>query len=253
MTDAPPNLRQRGWMLAALGEQDLLMPGDIPARSLATMRRRTWIQEEPGSTPGPARHSLTAEGRAALLTVAKLNALLGAESTGRIPSIVAWPTLESLLREGLAVRLTAHGEPGSAEAPAWISALGRRLAGLPAVDERPASELLTGALTELGIGASVERDEEGNSHVVHRSTGFEATFCQVLGPGLGNSASHPAWMHGGWCGFIDDGGDVAELLVRDLTGMDCAADSAGAARALAVLLAARSPEPAASNAAGASQ
>ncbi|MFE1190072.1 hypothetical protein [[Kitasatospora] papulosa] len=253
MTDTPPSSRQRAWMFTALGDPDLLMPKDIPVRSLVTMSRRTWIQAEPGNAPGLLRHSLTAEGRAALLTVAKLNALLSAEETGRIASTVAWPTLESLLREGLAVRITAHGQPGTADDPAYISALGRRLAGLPTVDERPASELLIAELTARGVEASVQNDEEGNSHVVHRSPGLEAGFWRILGPGLGNSANHPAWMHDGWYGFVDDGGDCPSLPVHDLTGRDCVADSARAADALAVLLAARNPAPAVSHAPGASQ
>ncbi|MEO3976725.1 hypothetical protein [Streptomyces sp. CAU 1734] len=238
MTAAPPNSRQRAWMFTALGDTDLLMPDNIPARSLANMSRREWIQREPdGSVPGPARYSLTAEGRAALLTVPKLNALLGAEATGCIAPAVAWPTLESLLREGLAIRLTAHGLPGTAADPAYVSALGRRLAGLQTVDERPASQLLIEALATRGMKASVESDEAGNSHVAHRVPGFEALFYRLLGPGKGNSANHPAWMHNSaWYGFASHQGDWTELA-HGLGDDDCAADSAKAADALARLLA----------------
>lgn len=252
MTPTPPNRHQRGWMFTALGDNDLLMPENIPARSLATMAQREWIQPESGDAPGPVRYSLTAEGRAALLTVPKLNALLSSEATGRISPAVAWPTLESLLREGLAVRLTDHGVPGTAADPAYISMLGRRLAGLPAVNERPASQLLIEALAARGIEASMESDKAGNSHVAHRAPGFEVLFYRVLGSGESHSANHPAWMHGGWYGFVDDGGDYAELLVSDRTGMDCAADSSRAAHALAALLTARTPAPAAAPACGAS-
>ncbi|WP_432156115.1 hypothetical protein [Streptomyces sp. bgisy153] len=239
MTAAPPNSRQRGWMFTALGTPDLLMPEDIPARSLATMRRREWIQLQPGGdAPGPARHTLTATGRAALLTVPKCNALLSAETDGRISSSVAWPTLESLLREGLAVRLTAHGQPGTAADPAYISALGRRLVGLPAVDERPASQLLIEALAAHGIDAVVKRDEQGDTHVaVDRTPAYEAVFYRRLGPrGAGHSATHPAWMHASaWYGLVEIAGHGVSLF-RDLDGADCAADSAEAAKALADLV-----------------
>ncbi|MFJ2217830.1 hypothetical protein ACIQVO_36565 [Streptomyces sp. NPDC101062] len=238
MTATPPNSRQRGWMLTALGDNDLLMPEDIPVRSLATMARREWIQREPdGTAPGPVRYSLTAEGRAALLTVPKLNAVLSAEATGRISPAVSWPTLESLLREGLAVRLTAHGIPGTGSDPAYVSVLGRRMAGLPAVDERPASHLLIEALAARGIEASVESDKAGNSHVAHRAPGFEARFHRALGPGKGHSANHPAWMHDtAWYRFANHRGDWAELA-RGLGGDDCATDSSKAADALVRLLA----------------
>ncbi|MFK0142567.1 hypothetical protein [Streptomyces murinus] len=243
MTAAPPNSRQRAWMFTALGDPDLLMPKDIPARSLVTMRQRGWIQPHEHDAGRP-RHSLTAEGRAALLTVPKCNALLSAEKDGRIASTVAWPTLESLLREGLAVRLTAHGRPGTADDPAYISTLGRRLVGLAAADERPASQLLIEALASRGFEAIVESDEDGNTHVAHRAPGLEVLFYRRLGPGNGNSATHPAWMHdSAWYGFVDHAGDYAELA-RDLGGADCAADSATAADALARLLSATRPDPA---------
>ncbi len=238
MTPTSPSGRQRGWMFTALGDDDLLMPEGIPARSLATMARRAWVQRESGRAPGPVRHSLTAEGRAALLTVPKLNALLSAEATGRISPAVAWPTLESLLREGLAVRLTDHGIPGTAAGPAYVSVLGRRLAGLPAVDERPAAQLLIEALAARGIQASVESDKAGNSHVAHRASAFEVLFYRVPGPGDDHSANHPAWMHDtAWYGFANREGDWAELA-RGLGGDDGATDSAKAADALVRLLSA---------------
>lgn len=237
MTDVVPNSRQRAWMFTALGEPELLLPEDIPARSLATLRGREWIEQQPGGDDaGPVRHALTATGRAALLTVPKCNALLSAEEDGRIAPTTAWPTLESLLREGLAVRLTAHGRPGAAADSAYISVLGRRLGGLPAADERPASQLLIEALAARGIAAAVESDEDGNSRVVHRAPGLEVLFFRVLGPGPGHSATHPAWMHdSAWQRSIDHPGDYVDL-VRVLGGADCSADSSKAANALAELL-----------------
>lgn len=240
MTVAPPNGRQRGWMFAALGGPDLLMPEDIPARSLATLRGREWIQQQPDSDGAPPlRYTLTAMGRAALLTVPKCNALLSAEKDGRVASSVAWPTLEFLLRrEGLAVRLTARGEPGTAADPAYISALGRRLVGLPAADERPASQLLIDALAAHGIAAAVESDAQGNTHIaVDRLPAFEAVFYRKVGPrGTGHGATHPAWMHdSAWYGLVEIAGHGVSLF-RELDGADCADDSVAAANALADLV-----------------
>ncbi|MET9779282.1 hypothetical protein ABZ023_34420 [Streptomyces sp. NPDC006367] len=213
-----PNARQRTWLLAALRAADGLLPVGVATRSLNVLRERGWITTAPAGDDDaePVRYKITPAGRFALLSVAKADALLStlvSAEPGRIESPVQGRILNSLVREGLVTRLTRRGQQteGEEQHP-YITNLGRRLVGLPEVDDTPAGDYLVAALAAHGLEARVETDHSGDSRVVYRSGDVEALFYrEVWNPGhYTYSARHPAWMHNKpWTALIAYGADQA--------------------------------------------
>ncbi|MFD7620079.1 hypothetical protein [Streptomyces sp. NPDC059802] len=213
-----PTSRQRTWLFAALRADDGLLPLGVPLRSLNLMRERGWIKSAPATDADPlqARHELTPEGRFALLSVGKADALLSvlvSTEPGRIERPVQQQILDSLIREGLACRLTRCGEQDSdREQFTYITNLGRRLVALPEVDDTPAGDYLVAAFAAKGITVDVESDSAGDTRVVYRLGDVEARFFrEVWNPGhYTYSARHPAWMHNKpWTALITYGADEA--------------------------------------------
>ncbi|WP_329020506.1 hypothetical protein [Streptomyces sp. NBC_01601] len=202
--DAPaPNPRQRAWLLAALRAAGGLLPLDVPTRSLNVLRERGWIRTAAtgDGEPGGIRYKITPDGRFALLSVAKADALLSvlvSVEPSRIEAPVKERTLNSLIREGLVAHLTRRGEQveGQEQYP-YITNLGRRLVGLPEGDDTPASDHLVAAFAAKGLDVSVETDSSGDTRVVYRDGDVEALFFrEVWNPdGYTYSARHPSWMH----------------------------------------------------------
>ncbi|MEO3976799.1 hypothetical protein [Streptomyces sp. CAU 1734] len=245
--DAPvPNLRQRAWLLAALRAADGLLPPGVPTRSLNVLRQRGWFTTAPAADDGPLliRYRITPKGRYALLSPAKATALLSVLTStepGRIDTMVQDRILASLLREGLAVQLTRHGErTGNRELHPHITNLGRRLVGLPEADDTPASDHLIAALASYGLSAGVETDSLDNTYVVYRCRGVEAQFFrEVWNPdGYTYSARHPSWMHSKpWTARLIHSGVVVER--RPPGGLDVLQASARLALSLVTWLADR--------------
>ncbi|KOU50121.1 hypothetical protein [Streptomyces sp. WM6378] len=242
-----PTARQRTWLFAALRADDGLMPLGVPHRSLDLMRERGWLQFAPATDDDPlqARHVLTAAGRFALLSVGKADALLSVLTSaepGRIERPVQRQILTSLLREGLVRRLSRRGEQGEGQVQfTYITNLGRRLVGLPEVDDTPASDYLVAAFAAKGITVAVESDSCGDTRVVYRLGDMEARFFRkVWNPGHDTySARHPSWMHDmPWTALITYSGDGA--VEKHLpNGLGIKEESARMAAALADWLADR--------------
>ncbi|MER6126555.1 hypothetical protein ABT173_28850 [Streptomyces sp. NPDC001795] len=239
-----PTRQQREWLLAALRDADRLLPEGIAPRSLDLMRERKWITTAPAADENSGlRNRLTDHGYFALLSIPKANALMSvlvSQEPGRIETAVQERTLASLVREGLVTMLTRRGEqdPDQEQHP-YITNLGRRLIGLPEVDETPASEYLIAALAEHGITAHVraERAEYGNTQVAYRRKNVEALFYRTIwNPGHYNhSATHPAWMHDKpWTGVINQGGHYLEKNLPN--GLGLKEESARMAAAFAAWL-----------------
>lgn len=244
-TAGSASARQRQWLLAALRDPGLLLPDGIPARSLAGMARRRWIEPVPADdSDGRARHRLTEAGRFALLTAAKAQALMSvtvARKAGRIDPETPWSTLKALAGDGLITYLTERGERGAGgqDHHPFISNLGRRLVSLPEADDTPASQTLIEAFARRHIVVQVERDDNGDNHVVYRHDGLEAHFYRCIwGPlKTTHSATHPAWMHdSSWYGGINHAGDRQEITLPE--GMSLASESERMADVFAAWLAA---------------
>lgn len=222
-----PTSRQRTWLFAALRAHDGLMPLGVPLRSLSLMRERGWLKAVPATDDDPQqlRHEVTPEGRFALLSVGKADALLSvlvSAEPGLLKLPVQQQILNSLVREGLVTRLTRHGEQDEdQEQFPYITNLGRLLVGLPQADTTPAGDYLLAALAAKGITAGVERDSSGNTRVVYRDGDIHAQFFrEVWNPGFYTySARHPSWMHNKpWTALITYGTDgaVEKHLPNDL-------------------------------------
>ncbi|MFE7485063.1 hypothetical protein [Streptomyces sp. NPDC057552] len=213
-----PNALQRTWLLAALRAADGLLPAGVSTRSLNVLRERGWITTAPARDDDGefVRYKITPAGRFALLSVAKADALLStlvAVEPGRIEAPVQERILNSLVREGLVVHLTRRGQQAEGEEQhPYLTNLGRRLVGLPEVDDTPAGDYLLAALAAHGLEAGVETDDHGDSRVVYCSGDVEALFYrEVWNPGhYTYSARHPAWMHTKpWIALITYGADEA--------------------------------------------
>ncbi|MFF9785695.1 hypothetical protein [Streptomyces nigrescens] len=222
-----PNRNQRAWLLATLRAADGLLPMSVPDRSLNVLRERGWITTVPARDDDTTnvRHTITSQGRLCLLSVAKADALLSvltSTESGRIETPVQERILSSLIREDLVTYLTRRGEQAEGqEQHPYITNLGRRLVGLPEVDDTPASDYLVAALAAHGLDADVETDGDGDTRVVFRQGDVEARFYrEVWNPGhYTYSARHPVWMHTKpWTALVTyaDDGAVEKLLLNDL-------------------------------------
>lgn len=140
-----PTSRQREWMLTALRHPDRELPAGVSSRSLVLMRDRKWIEPLPvkPGTSGPSDR-LTSRGSLALLSIPKANALMSVLTSpeeGRIDANTSARTMSSLVREGLVTMLTKSGAQATGqEQHPHITNLGRRLVGLPEVDQNPAPQ-----------------------------------------------------------------------------------------------------------------
>ncbi|MBQ0890685.1 hypothetical protein KBZ94_38195 [Streptomyces sp. RM72] len=247
-THAPaPNALQRTWLLAALRAADGLLPVGVATRSLNVLRERGWITTAPARDDDAefTRYKITPAGRFALLSLAKADALLStlvSVEPGRIEAPVQERILNSLVREGLVINLTRRGQQAEGEEQhPYLTNLGRRLVGLPEVDDTPAGDYLLAALAANGLEAAVETDHKGDSRVVYRSGDVEALFYrEVWNPGhYTYSALHPAWMHTKpWTAQITH--DAGEALEKHLpNGLGVQEESARMAGAFAAWLADR--------------
>ncbi|TLQ39283.1 hypothetical protein [Streptomyces marianii] len=215
-----PTRLQRAWLLAALRDQGGLLPPGIRTRSLNVMLDRDWIKIAPAGVDGATdvRYKITPGGRFALLSAAKAGVLLSvlvSSEPGRIEAAAQEKTLGSLIRDGLVTRLARHGEHAEGqEQHLYITNLGRRLVGLPEVDETPASDYLVAAFAANGLDVSVETDSDGDTCVVYQQGDVEAAFFrEIQTPGFGwnYSARHPAWMHTKpWAALVSHTGGVLE-------------------------------------------
>ncbi|MER7497098.1 hypothetical protein ABT033_31435 [Streptomyces pharetrae] len=223
-----PTRYQRKKMLEALAAMLYLLPDNTNTRSLQAMREEGWVI--PASlVPAPGtrmRFCLTRLGRMALLTEAKRTALLSVDERGALASTVPWPTVTALANDGFIER---YDDQGRRDPHGWpyITNLGRRLMGLPEVDETPAADVLLAELAKWDVTADIEDSPHGDQ-VVYRSGPVEAVFYRTVGKEWKHSATHPAWMHdSGWYVSISDGGDQKEMWGVD--GGDVRADSAATA------------------------
>ncbi|MYX26838.1 hypothetical protein GTY75_09175 [Streptomyces sp. SID8381] len=239
-----PTAYQRKKMVEALSRPDYRLAGDTNSRSLDVMRAERWIAAftASGRPAAPAvaagyqgrtHFRLTKRGRMALLTDAKRNALESVDAFGALGESVPWPTLTALVNDGFVQQLNDHGRP-DVNGKAYITNLGRRLMGLPEVDDTPAADILIAALAKWGIAAQVEDSEEGDQ-VVYRSGDIEAVIYrpfETASERWEHSATHPAWRHwSGWCLTAYVGG--AEFQMWGPDDGDVYTDSAATAEALA--------------------
>lgn len=232
-----PTPYQRKKMREALSAPDHRLPGDTNGRSLDAMRAERWIavytaDGRPAALAlaagyqGFTHFRLTKQGRMALLTDTKRVALESADERGALASTVPWPTLTALANDGFVER---YDDQGRRDPHGWpyITNLGRRLMGLPDVDETPAADVLVAELAKWDIAAEVEDSPHGDQ-VVYRSGPVQAVFYRTVGKERKHSATHPAWMHdSGWYVAISDGGDQQEIWGVD--GDDVHTDSAAIA------------------------
>ncbi|MEW1677924.1 hypothetical protein AB0O47_32525 [Streptomyces noursei] len=226
-----PTRYQRAKMLEAIPSDTFTLPRDTKGVSLDLMLEEGWIQEYAanGRTieyarltgyQGFSHFRLTWAGRMALLTKPQRLALETVGERGRISAAVARSTVAALEAAGLAAYFTARGERAQGDGAPYITALGRRLMGLDAVDDSPASDSLIAAFAEWGLPAIVERDSDGNTQVVVETGTIRATFSRPV-PGMGYSATHPRWMHNeAWYGFVNDGGSYGETDIPEGIGLD---------------------------------
>ncbi|MFI8265360.1 hypothetical protein [Streptomyces sp. NPDC085665] len=242
-----PTPYQRKKMFEALTEDNYRIPGDTDGRSLDLMLEENWILEYAanGRTAAMARalgydgfthFRLTRKGRMALLIDRKRTALESAAPTGRIADGTARPVLRSLEADGLIAYVTDHGQVVKDPTTPYITNLGRRLLGRPAVNETPAAASLIAEFAQWGITTTVETNENGDTAVVYRDGSIRAEFYRPL-TSRGFSATHPAWMHNSsWYGWIDDAGDYRELIIPE--GLPLPEENARTAEAFAEWLSA---------------
>ncbi|MEU2357681.1 hypothetical protein ABZ599_32700 [Streptomyces misionensis] len=238
-TGIEPTPYQRKKMLEALYAPHHRLPGNTYGRSLDAMHAERWIavytadgRPAAGAVAaghqGGAHFRLTKQGRMALLTDAKRSALETVDERGALASTVPRPTLTALTNDGFVER---YDDQGRRDPHGWpyITNLGRRLMGLPEVDETPAAEVLVAELAKRDITAEVDDSPHGDQ-VVYRSDPVEAVFYRTVSKESKDSASQPGWMHNpGWYASISDGGDRKEIWVVD--GDDVRAGSAAIAMA----------------------